>query len=96
LQRLTLQVLLAHPAAEGKQAVFSTTVSTQTRPIGHSVRTDRFRYIEWDEGRGGRQPYDYESISRGLTELAGKPVRAEWVQRMRARLTNHVTTRSTA
>jgi hypothetical protein len=46
--------MTADPIAERKQAVFSTMISTHEQPIGQSVRMDRFRYIEWDEGRGDR------------------------------------------
>lgn len=94
VQGITLQPLLADPAAKGKQAVFSTMVSTHTKLIGRSVSTDRFRYIEWDEGRGGRQLYDHESDPHELTNLADKPMQAERIQRMRARLANHVKSRS--
>ncbi|MCX6907979.1 MAG: sulfatase-like hydrolase/transferase, partial [Verrucomicrobia bacterium] len=94
VQGITLQPLLADAAAKGKQVVFSTMVSTHTKLIGRSVSTDRFRYIEWDEGRGGRQLYDHESDPHELINLADKPMQAERVQRMRARLANHVKTRS--
>ena len=90
VQGTTLQPLLVDPAAKGKQVVFSTMVSTHTKLIGRSVSTDRFRYIEWDEGRGGRQLYDHESDPHELTNLADKPMQAERVQRMRTRLANHV------
>ena len=86
----TLQPLLADPVAKGKPVVFSTMVSTHTKLIGHSVSTDRFRYIEWDEGRGGRQLYDHETDPHELTNLADKPMQAERIQRMRNRLANHL------
>ena len=92
VQGMTLQPLLADPNTKGKQAVFSTMVSTHTKLIGHSVRTDRFRYIEWDEGRGGRQLYDHESDPQELANLAGKPMQADRVQRMRSRLATHLRT----
>jgi uncharacterized sulfatase len=55
VQGTTLQPLLADPASKGKEVVFSTMVSTHTKLMGRGVSTDRFRYIEWDEGRGGSQ-----------------------------------------
>ena len=94
VQGTTLQPLLANPAGERQTVVFSTMVSTHTKLIGRSVSTDRFRYIEWDEGRGGRQLYDHESDPHELTNLADKPMQAERVQRMRSRLANHLQTRS--
>jgi uncharacterized sulfatase len=90
VQGVTLQPLLADPTAKGKQIVFSTMVSTHTKLIGRSVSTDRFRYIEWDEGRGGRQLYDHESDPHELTNLADKPMQAERIERMRKRLAAHL------
>lgn len=90
VQGTTLQPLLTDPAGKGKQVVFSTMVSTHTRLIGHSVSTSRFRYIEWDEGRGGRQLYDHDSDPRELTNLADKPVQAKRVEEMRGRLAKHL------
>ena len=82
--------MLADPAAKGKPVVFSTMVSTHTKLIGHSVSTGRFLYIEWDEGRGGRQLYDHETDPHELINLADKPMQAERIQRMRNRLANHL------
>ena len=85
-----MQSLLEDPSAKGKQVVFSTMVSTHTKLIGHSVRTDRFRYIEWDEGRGGQQLYDYETDPEELQNLADKPMQAERIARMKSRLAAHL------
>jgi len=89
-QGRTLQPLLKDPSAKGKQVVFSTMVSTHTKLIGHSVRTDRFRFIEWDEGRGGQQLYDYETDPEELQNLAHKPMQAERIARMKSRLAAHL------
>jgi choline-sulfatase len=43
------------------------------RFFGYSLRTERWRYTEWDEGRRGRELYDHEHDSRELTNLADKP-----------------------
>lgn len=90
VQGVTLQPMLADSAAKGKETVFSTMVSTHTKIIGRSVRDDRFRYIEWDDGRGGRQLYDHETDPNELKNLADEPSQAGRVQRMHARLTDHV------
>ncbi|MBI5800821.1 MAG: sulfatase [Verrucomicrobia bacterium] len=90
VQGATLQPLLADPTGKGKTVVFSTMVSTHTKLIGRSVSTDRFRYIEWDEGRGGQQLYDHESDPHELTNLASKPQQADRVSRLKARLAAHL------
>lgn len=90
VQGTSLQPLLADPSGKGKAVVFSTMVSTHTKLVGHSVSTDRFRYIEWDEGRGGRQLYDHASDPHELANLADQPLQAERVQRLRSRLAAHL------
>ena len=90
VQGLSLQPLLADPAKPGKPAVFSTMVSTHTKLMGRRVNDGRFRYIEWDEGRGGRQLYDHESDPHELTNLAGLPQHADLVKRMHDQLAQHV------
>lgn len=39
--------------------------------VGRSVRTERWRYTEWDEGRQGVELYDHESDPGELHNLAG-------------------------
>jgi len=38
--------------------------------FGYSLRTPRWRYTEWDEGRQGRELYDHDNDPRELTNLA--------------------------
>jgi iduronate 2-sulfatase len=89
VQGRSMKALLDDPSAKGKQVVFSTMVAPKNI-IGHSVRTDRFRYIEWDEGRGGVQLYDYETDPEELHNLADKPMQAERIARMKSRLAAHL------
>ena len=90
VQGRTLEPLLQDPAAKGKEAVFGTMVSTHTQLVGHSVRNERFRYIEWDEGKGGQQLYDYEQDPDELHNLAARPQQADRIVRMKARLAAHL------
>lgn len=39
--------------------------------MGYSLRTVRWRYTEWDEGRKGRELYDHDADPKELTNLAG-------------------------
>ena len=58
--------------------------------IGRSIRTERFRYIEWDGGRAGRQLYDHANDPRELRNLASDPAHAERVAGFSRRLRDHV------
>lgn len=40
---------------------------------GYALRTDRYRYIEWDNGRRGRQLYDHETDPTEQHNLADDP-----------------------
>ncbi|MEZ6072124.1 MAG: sulfatase [Pirellulales bacterium] len=37
---------------------------------GYTIRTPRWRYTEWDEGRAGRELYDHDNDPEELTNLA--------------------------
>jgi iduronate 2-sulfatase len=43
------------------------------RYFGYSLRTKRWRYTEWDEGREGRELYDHDADPRELTNRASDP-----------------------
>lgn len=43
------------------------------RVMGHSIRTERYRYTMWNEGRGGEECYDYELDPREMKNIAGSP-----------------------
>ncbi|MCX7886832.1 MAG: sulfatase [Verrucomicrobiae bacterium] len=40
---------------------------------GRSVRTERWRYTEWDEGRAGAELYDHQNDPEETTNLANDP-----------------------
>lgn len=51
---------------------------------GYSVRTERWRYIEWDDGLKGSQLYDHKTDPRELNDLAANPKYAKVAAAMKA------------
>jgi uncharacterized sulfatase len=52
------------------------------RFAGHSVRTERYRYTEWDGGKQGRQLYDYTTDPSEDRNLANDPAHAKTVDEL--------------
>ncbi len=52
--------------------------------MGRSVRTDRWRYTEWDEGRAGAELYDHQSDPGEYRNLAADPQHATTVAQLKA------------
>ncbi len=65
----SLRPLLANPTAEWNRPAF-TQVQRGTFP-GHSVRTPRWRYTEWDDGKQGTELYDHDADPGEMHNLAG-------------------------
>ncbi len=51
---------------------------------GHSVRTERWRYTEWDNGKKGLELYDHDADPMEYTNLAKDPVHEEVQKEMKA------------
>ncbi|MEX0641593.1 MAG: sulfatase [Pirellulales bacterium] len=54
--------------------------------MGRSVRTERWRYTEWDEGRKGAELYDHDSDPRELKNLVADPANADVVRELKQHL----------
>lgn len=67
----SLRPLLDNPSAKWDRPAF-TQVWRRNFP-GHSVRNDRWRYTEWDNGKKGTELYDYQTDPQELKNLAGDP-----------------------
>ncbi|REK08940.1 MAG: DUF4976 domain-containing protein [Planctomycetota bacterium] len=65
----SLRPLLESPAAPWKQAAYTQVLRGDV--MGRSVRTARWRYTEWDDGRLGAELYDYENDPHEYHNLAG-------------------------
>jgi uncharacterized sulfatase len=71
---------LDDPKAEWSKPAY--TQVTRGMRMGRSVRTERWRYTEWDEGRQGAQLYDHERDPRESTNLASDPQHAGTVKEL--------------
>lgn len=60
------------------------------RFFGYSLRTPRWRYTEWDEGKEGRELYDHEADPNEITNLADDPAQAAVVMELSAKLRDAV------
>jgi uncharacterized sulfatase len=81
LQGTSFVPLLREPDREWKKAAFS--FASVNR--GWSVRTERYRYSEWDGGKAAIL-YDYQTDPHEFRNLAGDPDHRETAERMRALL----------
>jgi len=78
----SLKPLLDNPRAPWSKPAF--TQVWRGGFAGYSVRTERWRYTEWDEGRKGTELYDYQTDPQELTNLAGDPQHAATLAELKA------------
>jgi iduronate 2-sulfatase len=85
LEGRSLRPLLANPAAAWERPALSQVQRTigDDPFMGYSVRTDRWRYTEWDEGRRGVELYDETSDPGELRNLAADPSHAGTVTELK-------------
>ncbi|MBC8115074.1 MAG: sulfatase [Candidatus Saccharimonas sp.] len=92
----SLKPLLQNPQAAWSRPAYSqvtrgVAVGTDTakkakdRPsiMGRSVRTERWRYTEWDEGRQGTELYDHDADPREMKNLASDSKQTETVAELK-------------
>jgi uncharacterized sulfatase len=87
LDGLSLRAQLDEPAAARERPAF--TQVWRGGFSGHSVRTERHRYIEWDGGRQGAQLYDYNHDPGETRNLVEDPQHASVLEDLRGRVRAH-------
>lgn len=80
----SLVPLLRNPAAEWDFPAYSQVQFGKSEEAcpGRSVRTDRWRYVEWDGGRRGRELYDHRADPKEMKNLAENPKYAAILDKM--------------
>jgi iduronate 2-sulfatase len=77
----SLAPLLRNPRAKWDHPAF--TVTRYQDKIGKSVRTERWHYVEWDDGKAGAMLFDHSRDALELKNLAGDPSFARQVLKMK-------------
>lgn len=87
LEGASLKKLLDDPTAKGKQGAFTqVTRGGKKGFLGRSVRTERWRYTEWDDGKQGRELYDHLNDPREHKNLVNDEQHAKVVTDLKALL----------
>jgi uncharacterized sulfatase len=73
--------LLKNPKASWDLPAYSVTEYGKT--LGKSVRTARWHYVEWDDGRSGAMLYEHPKDPLELKNLANDPSYAKIVAEMK-------------
>jgi iduronate 2-sulfatase len=83
----SLRPLLRNPDAAWNRPAF-TQVERGGFP-GRSVRTPRWRYTEWDEGKEGIELYDHQNDPGEMKNLAADPKQAATIAELKALVKNN-------
>jgi len=85
LEGTSVVPLLRDPSGAGKQAAFAQVHRGKTG-IGRTIRTDRYRYTEWNAGKDGVELYDEQADPQEYHNLASDPKCAETIRELSERL----------
>ena len=97
LEGVSLRPLLDEPERAWKKGAFTQVIhgrkggrmdgqKGKTASVGRSVRTERYRYTEWGEGKDGVELYDHDNDPLEQRNLAVDPTFATVVQDLKALL----------
>jgi iduronate 2-sulfatase len=91
LQGQSLVPMLKDPSATGRGWAVTQVSRNRSnkqggRFFGYSLRTPRWRYTEWAQGKQGRELYDHDTDPRELKNLAGKSAYTETMAQLSTQL----------
>jgi iduronate 2-sulfatase len=73
-------------AGEARKGEVTREATGAGRFFGYTLRTARWRYTEWDEGKRGRELYDHDNDSAEITNLAEKAEHAKTIAELSQQL----------
>lgn len=85
MQRTNPKAKSAKEKAKGEGKRATSKASSPPKPrrfFGYSIRTERWRYTEWDDGAEGRELYDHQNDAKELSNLADRSEHATTVAEM--------------
>ena len=89
LEGISLKPLLDNPNREWKSGAFTQVLRGNAKnpgAQGRSLRTEKWRYTEWDDGTKGVELYDHDTDPQEFVNLAGDPKHAEIVKKLAKQL----------
>ncbi len=90
LEGQSLRPLLTDPIGKDWKKPAVTQIWHHRKAWGYSMRTDRYRFTEWLEGRAGRELYDHSNDPNEITNLANDPQHAQRVAELSSQLAKYV------
>ncbi len=85
LEGKSLAALVKNPTAPWDRPAYS--YMRWGNVIGRSVRTQRYRYTEWDQGRLGKEMFDYQTDPGEMHDIASDPKHAQTAAKLKSLLT---------
>ena len=82
----SLRSLLENPDAAWDAPAFTQVYRPGEKAMGRSVRTEKWRYTEWDDGKKGVELYDQVNDPKEYKNLANDPASSEAAAQMKALL----------
>ncbi len=95
LQGQSLATMLQSPTTMGRGWALCQVARgpRDDRKFGYALRTSRWRYTEWDQGRAGRELYDHDHDVLEQTNLADAPAHAGQIANL-SEILHHAVTQS--
>lgn len=84
LSGVSLNPLLKNPGAVWERPAL--TQVTRGKLMGRSIRTEKWRYTEWDDGKAGTELYDEENDKGEITNLSNNAAFSSTVKNLSAML----------